>query len=115
MRREILIRRGQRKPPPLPTETVEIPRYPNEPSPPEAVSWWLVVAPAFGMMAMAIGIGFITGNFLYAMVILSVAFIYPSIILLQTDKATPNKDTIFIRLIQVLRSQSTKRIREPSP
>ena len=45
MSREILIRRGQRKPPPLPTETVEIPRYPNEPSPPEAVSWWLVVAP----------------------------------------------------------------------
>jgi len=81
--REILIRRGQRKPPPLPTETVEIPRYPNEPSPPEAVSWWLVVAPAFGMMAMAIGIGFITGNFLYAMVILSVAFIYPTVILLR--------------------------------
>lgn len=83
MSREILIRRGQRKPPPLPTETVEIPRYPNEPSPPEAVSWWLVVAPAFGMMAMAIGIGFITGNFLYAMVILSVAFIYPTVILLR--------------------------------
>ena len=81
--RQLRIRRGQRKPPPLPTETVEIPRYPNEPSRPEHMSWWLVIAPAFGMMAMAIGIGFITGNFLYSIIILSVAFIYPSIMLLR--------------------------------
>ncbi|MEE9217014.1 MAG: type VII secretion protein EssC [Anaerolineales bacterium] len=87
MSRDILIRRGQRKPPPLPVETVEIPRYPNEPSSPEPMSWWLVVAPAFGMMAMAIGIGFITGNFLYAIVILSVAFVYPSVMLLRRREA----------------------------
>ena len=51
------------------------------------MSWWLVIAPAFGMMAMAIGIGFITGNFLYAIIILSVAFVYPSVMLLRRREA----------------------------
>ncbi|MFQ5921405.1 MAG: type VII secretion protein EssC, partial [Anaerolineales bacterium] len=87
MSRNTVIRRGQRKPPPLPVDTVEIPRYPNEPSAPERMSWWLVVAPALGMMAMAIGIGFITQNFLYPIIIVSVAFVYPSVMLLRRREA----------------------------
>ncbi|MFQ5942836.1 MAG: type VII secretion protein EssC [Anaerolineales bacterium] len=87
MSRDTSVRRGQRKPPPLPTETVKIPRYPNEPSPPDRMSWWLVVAPAFGMMAMAIGIGFISRNFLYPIIIMSVAFVYPSVMLLRRREA----------------------------
>ncbi len=51
------------------------------------MSWWLVIAPAFGMMAMAIGIGFLTGNFLYSLIMLSVAFIYPMVMLLRRREA----------------------------
>jgi len=82
-RRQIQLRRGQRRTPPLPKEEVAIPNYPAEPTGPTKVSWWLVVAPVGGIMLMSIGFGILNKNFIYPILISTVSLVYPMVMLLR--------------------------------
>jgi len=79
----ISFRRGQRQWKQLPADTVAIPNYPNEPSRPGALSWWLTLAPVLSIVVMSFGFGFLYGNFTYSFLISGASLVYPAIMLLR--------------------------------
>ena len=79
----ISFRRGQRQWKQLPSDMVAIPGYPNEPSRPVGLSWWLTVAPVLGIVVMSFGFGFLYGNFTYSFLISGASMVYPAVMLLR--------------------------------
>ena len=79
----ISFRRGQRHWKQLPTDDISIPNYPNEPSRPGGLSWWLTLAPVLGIVVMSFGFGFIYGNFTYSFLISGASMVYPAVMLLR--------------------------------
>lgn len=62
---------------------MEIPRYPGEPSKPQKMSLWLVIAPSSGMIVMALGMALIFKNHLYAVIMITVGLTYALINILR--------------------------------
>jgi S-DNA-T family DNA segregation ATPase FtsK/SpoIIIE len=79
----ISFRRGQRQWKQLPADTVAIPNYPNEPSRPAALSWWLTLAPVLSIVVMSFGFGFLYKNFAYSFLISGASLVYPAVMLLR--------------------------------
>ncbi|HLC02131.1 MAG TPA: FtsK/SpoIIIE domain-containing protein [Anaerolineales bacterium] len=79
----ISFRRGQRQWKQLPAGNIAVPAYPNEPSRPGALSWWLTLAPVLGIVVMSFGFGFLYGNFTYSFLISGASMVYPAVMLLR--------------------------------
>jgi len=78
-RRELTFKRGQRQKPPLPRDEVAIPRYPNQPAKPQKMSKWMVIAPSFTMLIMALGMAFLFNNYLYSIIMVTLGITYAGV------------------------------------
>lgn len=78
-RRDLNYKRGQRQLPPLPRDEVEIPRYPHAPAKPRKMSKFLIIAPSFTMLIMALGMAFLFNNYTYAVIMLTISITYAGI------------------------------------
>ena len=81
--RQVQLRRGQRLGPSQPLDEIAVPNYPGDPSTPTRLTWWLVVAPVTGIVAMSFAYGVISKNLLYPVIISSVSMVYPMVMLLR--------------------------------
>jgi len=78
-RRDLIFKRGQRQRPHLPQDEVEIPRYPPLPTRPQRMSKFLIIAPSFTMLIMALGMVFLFNNYTYAIIMFTISITYAGI------------------------------------